>query len=136
MAIVNILILDDAGTPSLASHGRSSFTKYLPQHECNVFVITSIGGLSEDDKKRCAGYAELASPSTDGSLELIARAWNQRSPIDRIYTRQEDLLLRASHLRRLLGVKDYGLQPESMVRDRKQPVSFYCGELGDLVTTV
>ncbi|KNE73229.1 hypothetical protein AMAG_20716 [Allomyces macrogynus ATCC 38327] len=84
---LNLLILDDAGTPTVTS--KVTYTSFItPGVDANLFIITSRGALSAADKAKAIAHVELDCPTLDGSVEL------------------EDLLLRAAHLRRLLGIAD------------------------------
>ncbi|KAJ3363895.1 hypothetical protein GGF31_000643 [Allomyces arbusculus] len=116
MAPVNLLILDDAGTPTVTS--KVTYTSFItPGVDANLFIITSRGALSAADKAKAVAHVELDCPTLDGSVELIARAWHDQYTLHAVYCKQEDLLLRAAHLRRLLGIAD-GMQPENTLTFR------------------
>ncbi|KAL7750354.1 hypothetical protein RI367_004127 [Sorochytrium milnesiophthora] len=112
---LNILVVDDVGTPSVTL--RQSYTDFVTPQEAKLFIVSSKGGLSKQDKQRSAAYVELASPTADGTLELVALAWHAQHKMDVVYCKQEDLLLRVAHLRQLMGVKD-GLQPQQCLAFR------------------
>ncbi|ORZ30502.1 ATP-grasp domain-domain-containing protein, partial [Catenaria anguillulae PL171] len=116
MAIVNILILDDVGTPSVC-RAQPTYSTFASPTEANLFIITSIGGLCPADKARATASCELAQPTTDGSLELIALAWHREYTIHHVYTPQEDLLIRAAGIRKLLGIRS-GMSVETAVAFR------------------
>ncbi|KAJ3417086.1 hypothetical protein HDV05_006945 [Chytridiales sp. JEL 0842] len=101
----HILILDDLGTPSLSA--RANFTDFIsPEDRVHLLIITSESAATEKDKHECLEVAEIEHPTSNGSLELIALRMHEQHRIDRIYTRQEDLILRAAHLRKLLGIPE------------------------------
>ncbi|KAJ3143926.1 hypothetical protein HK101_002944 [Irineochytrium annulatum] len=113
-----VLIIDDLGTPSLTK--RSSYTDAInPGENVKLIVITSTGCLTSEDKSRCLDWAEVDHPSSNGKLELVAVRMHEKHGFDVIYTRQEDLILRASYLREMLGIK-VGLLPDEarMFRDK------------------
>ncbi|KNE69725.1 hypothetical protein AMAG_14270 [Allomyces macrogynus ATCC 38327] len=112
MTALNFLILDDADSQSVA--GSVSFSSFVdPSVDANLFIITSRkAGVSATNKQQCIAYVELKCPTLDGSVEMIARGWHNEHTIYRIYCRQEDFLLRAAHLRWLLGIRE-GMEPEN-----------------------
>ncbi|KAJ3357059.1 hypothetical protein GGF32_001181 [Allomyces javanicus] len=113
---LNLLILDDAGTPTVTS--KVTYASFItPGVDANLFIITSRGALSAADKAKAVAHVELDCPTLDGSVELIARAWHDQYTLHAVYCKQEDLLLRAAHLRRLLGIAD-GMQPENTLTFR------------------
>jgi hypothetical protein len=110
---MNILILDDSGTPSL--NKRSSFTDYIsPSENVKLLIISSVGSLSEQDKANALAYKEIHQPTSNGTLELIALEFHKTHTVHQIYTRQEDLILRAAYLRSLLGISA-GLQESDAI---------------------
>ncbi|KAJ3282848.1 hypothetical protein HK104_010678 [Borealophlyctis nickersoniae] len=118
--VKHILILDDAGTPSV--YRRVNYTDFVSRDEnVRLLIITSEGALSDTDKVICLAYVELKSPTTNGMVEVWAKKFHDEHRIDQIYTKQEDLILRASHLRAYLGVKD-GLLPHQAIvfRDKEE----------------
>ncbi|KAI9184468.1 hypothetical protein H9P43_003521 [Blastocladiella emersonii ATCC 22665] len=135
MTVLNVLVLDDCGTPTIPTTstagsnaaptapttGTSSYSSFVGSDEVNLFVITSKGGLSAQDKARARAYVELDSPTTDGTVELVARAWHEEYTLHRIYTKQEDLVIRAAFLRQMFGIRE-GLQPEAAIAFRDKTV--------------
>ncbi|KAJ3038904.1 hypothetical protein HDV00_012826 [Rhizophlyctis rosea] len=106
----NILILDDIGTPSV--NKRATYTNFIASDDhVKVLIITSKGALTDEDQQHALAFVELESPTTNGLVEVWAERFHKEHGIDIIYTKQEDLLLRAAHLRRWLGVTT-GLTPE------------------------
>ncbi|KAI9094324.1 ATP-grasp domain-containing protein [Phlyctochytrium arcticum] len=113
-----ILVLDDVGTPSV--NNIVTYTSFLSSDDrVSVIVITSKGALSDGDKTSCLDYVELSSTTTNGLMEIHAQRFHEKYHIDLVYTKQEDLILRAAHIRRLLGVQ-VGLKPEEalLYRDK------------------
>ena len=62
---------------------------------------------------------EIEHPTSNGLMEVIVFGLHQDFHITHIYTKQEDLILRASYLRKALGITN-GLQPEEalLFRDK------------------
>ena len=119
----HILILDDAGGPSVNTKTiYSNFLKSeIEAQAVRLFIITSLNGLSDQDKKSCTYYAEIDDPNKNAQLEIKALEMHRKYRIDRIYTKQEDLILRAAHLRRLFGCK-IGLHPDDALVFRDKEV--------------
>ncbi|TPX64200.1 hypothetical protein SpCBS45565_g06061 [Spizellomyces sp. 'palustris'] len=114
----HVLILDEVGTPTV--NNTVSYTSFLSSADnVSLLIITSKGALSQADKSKCLEYVEISNPTTNGMVELHALKLHEKYRIDRIYTKQEDLILRAAHLRRLLGIAT-GLAPEDalLFRDK------------------
>ncbi|KAI8819629.1 ATP-grasp domain-containing protein [Fimicolochytrium jonesii] len=116
---VHILILDEVGTPSL--NKAASYTSFVsPSDNVRLLIISSKGALSDADKADSLAYVELATPTTNGLVEVEASALHAKHRIDRIYTKQEDLILRASLLRELLGIKNgLNYQDAILFRDKE-----------------
>ncbi|KNE73147.1 hypothetical protein AMAG_17344 [Allomyces macrogynus ATCC 38327] len=101
-----------------AAHYLVTYTSFItPGVDANLFIITSRGALSAADKAKAVAHVELDCPTLDGSVELIARAWHDQYTLHAVYCKQEDLLLRAAHLRRLMGIAE-GMQPENTLTFR------------------
>lgn len=62
---------------------------------------------------------ELEHPTSNGLMEVVIFDLHRNFHITHIYTKQEDLILRASYLRKALGIRT-GLQPEEalLFRDK------------------
>lgn len=106
MANKRILILDDAQITSIISeHSWSDFLN--ADDDVELYIFTSTGGLSEKDKisPYVKTYKEVPHPTTDGSLELWAFHMHRQYNFTHIYTKNEDLIIRAAHLRTLLNIK-------------------------------
>ncbi|TPX61551.1 hypothetical protein PhCBS80983_g01129 [Powellomyces hirtus] len=115
----HVLILDEVGTPSISN--AVSYSSFLSLSDnVELLVITSKGALSQGDKDKCLAYEEIATPTTNGLLEVLALRLHDKYRIDKIYTKQEDLILRASLLRDTLGIKS-GLSHSSalLYRDKE-----------------
>jgi biotin carboxylase len=70
------------------------------------------------DKEKCLAVVELLQPSRNADLERHALELHQTYGFDAIYTKQEDLLLRAAYLREYLGIQ--GLQPHQVTLFRNK----------------
>ncbi|KAJ1501813.1 hypothetical protein HMI55_003200 [Coelomomyces lativittatus] len=112
--MLNILILDDASTPTLASK-KKKFHTYVTLKEANLFLITTKGNISKQDQPKYRGFVELDSLCNNGMVELIAKAWHDKFTLHEIYCQNEDLLIRASYLREFFNLSDSGLNPDTVV---------------------
>ncbi|KAJ3212580.1 hypothetical protein HDU67_003732 [Dinochytrium kinnereticum] len=115
---LHVLVIDDVGTPTL--HKRPSYTDCLSETDnVRLMVITSAGTLPDGDRANCLEAVEIERPTNNGQLELIALKLHEKHRIDRIYTRQEDLILRGSYIRKAIGLST-GLSPEDalLYRDK------------------
>ena len=116
---MHILIFDDKATPAIGK--KQSFRKiaerYLPR--ARLSIVTSQGALSGDDKAACFRWLELADVCRDASAELWIMRLHREMPIQRIYCRQEDLMLRAARLRRATGLS-HGPTVESVLAFRNK----------------
>ncbi|KAI8851804.1 ATP-grasp domain-containing protein [Chytridium lagenaria] len=115
---LHVLVLDDVGTPTL--HKRPSYTDCISDNEnVRLMIITSKGSLPEADRTKCLEAIEIERPTNNGQMELLAMQLHEKYRIDRIYTRQEDLILRGAHIRKALGLTT-GLSPEDalLYRDK------------------
>lgn len=111
-----ILILDEVGEASM--YNPVSYSDLLdPDDNVQIFLITN--AASTQDKEQLTKVVEITHPTTNGLLEVVAFELHSFSPISEIYTKQEDLILRASHLREALKIK--GLQPQEAIlfRDKE-----------------
>lgn len=102
----HVLILDDCQITSIIA--EHSWSEFLNEDEDNVhlFIFTSTGALSNKDKScpNVRAYKEVPHPTTDGTLELWAYEMHQKYSFTHIYTKNEDLIIRAAHLRTLLKI--------------------------------
>jgi hypothetical protein len=115
-----VLILDDGQITSIiAEHSWSD----LIDDDDNVYlyIFTSTGTLSDKDKSssHVKAYKEVAHPTSDGSLELWALHMHREYSFTHIYTKNEDLIIRAAHLRTLLNIKT-GLSAEQVQAYREK----------------
>ena len=115
---LHILILDDVGTPSLTL--KSSFSDFISFDSdlVSLFIITSAGGLTPNDKLKCVEAIEIPQPTSNGLLEVTALKLHDKYRIDVIYTRQEDLILRAAYLREAMGLSSFGPASSLCFRDK------------------
>ncbi|CAF0836503.1 unnamed protein product [Adineta steineri] len=106
MAEKRILILDDGQITSIiAEHSWSDFID--DDDDVDLYIFTSTGALSEKDKT-CSfikAYKEVPHPTSDGGLELWAFHMHRQYTFTHIYTKNEDLIIRAAYLRTLLNIK-------------------------------
>jgi hypothetical protein len=112
MAGKRVLILDDGQVPSvIAEHSWSDLID--DNDDVELYIFTSIGALSEKDKTspRVKAYKEIDHPTTDGTLELWAYNMHKKHSFTHVYTKNEDLIIRAAHVRSLLNIKN-GLTAE------------------------
>lgn len=106
MAEKRILILDDCQITSIISeHSWSDFLN--DDDDVDLYIFTSTGSLSEKDKtcSRVKAYKEVPHPTSDGTLDLWAFNMHRQHTFTHIYTKNEDLIIRAAHLRTLLNIK-------------------------------
>ncbi|CAF0743737.1 unnamed protein product [Adineta ricciae] len=91
MAERRILILDDGQITSIIA--EHSWTDFLDDSDGNVelYIFTT--------------YKEVPHPTSDGALELWAFHMHRQYTFTHIYTKNEDLIIRAAHLRTLLNIK-------------------------------
>jgi len=120
MAEKRILILDDGQITSIiADHSWSDFLN--DDDDVDLYIFTSTGALSEKDKScsRVKAYKEVPHPTSDGALELWAFHMHRQYSFTHIYTKNEDLIIRAAHLRTLLNIKT-GLSAEQVQAYREK----------------
>lgn len=105
MSDKRILILDDGQITSIIA--EHSWTDFIDEDEhIQLFIFTSTGALSDKDKNssRVKAFKEVPHPTSDGSLELWAVQMHREFAFTHIYTKNEDLIIRAAHLRTLLNI--------------------------------
>lgn len=122
MAEKRILILDDCQIHGIiAEHSWSELIN--DNEDVDLFIFTSKGALSEKDKtcSRVRAYQEVDHPTTDGTLELWAYEMHKKHVFTHIYTKNEDLIIRAAHLRTLLKI-DTGLSAEAVAAFREKVI--------------
>jgi len=120
MAEKRILILDDGQITSIiAEHSWSDFLD--DDDDVDLYIFTSTGALSDKDKScsRVKAYKEVPHPTSDGALELWALHMHRQYSFTHIYTKNEDLIIRAGHLRTLLNIKT-GLSAEQVQAYREK----------------
>jgi hypothetical protein len=106
MASKRVLILDDCQVPiMLKEHSWSDLIDN--DDDIELYIFTSTGALSEKDKSspRIRAYKEIDHPTTDGTLELWSFEMHKKYSFTHVYTKNEDLIMRAAHLRSLLNIK-------------------------------
>jgi hypothetical protein len=114
---MKLLILDETSQSSVGV--GVTYSEYIdPQENIELIIITSSNSLSDQDKNKCLEWVEIPSPSQNGELELIAYQLHKKHKFDKIYTKQEDLILRAAYLRKYLGLE--GLQPHEAILFRNK----------------
>ena len=111
-----ILIIDEVGQASI--YNPVSYSDFIDLND-SVRLLLITNAASENDKKLCPKVIEIPHPTSNGILELIAFDLHKEFQIDEIYTKQEDLILRASYLRKAFGIH-IGLQPDEalLFRDK------------------
>ncbi|KAJ3162106.1 hypothetical protein HDU86_005804 [Geranomyces michiganensis] len=98
-----VLVLDEVGTPTI--NNTVSYTSFLHEDDnVRLVLISSLNALTAEDKAMALEYVELKSPTTNGLLEVHALRLHAQYGIHKIYTKQEDLILRASLLRDAMGL--------------------------------
>ncbi|TPX53207.1 hypothetical protein SeMB42_g00912 [Synchytrium endobioticum] len=106
---MHVLILDDAGGPSI--NHRCTYSSFLNEaDDVTLSIITSKHGVSDTDREKCV-CEEVDHIGSNGAMELLAASMHTTHHVSLIYTKQEDLILRASHLRAYLDIP--GLLPPS-----------------------
>ena len=106
MAEKRILILDDGQITSIID--EHSWSDFVDEGEdADLYIFTSTDALSAKDKSspRVKAYKEVPHPTSDGSLELWAFDMHRQHAFTHIYTKNEDLIIRAAHLRTSLNIK-------------------------------
>lgn len=112
-----LLILDETSTASL--YAATCYSSYLEKEdEQGLALITNF--VTDEDKGKLQDFSEIPHPTSNGRLEIDAFDFHQKHRITSIYTKQEDLILRAAHLREALGIS--GMKPEDalLFRDKVQ----------------
>jgi hypothetical protein len=114
MASRRVLILDDCQVQSvIEEHSWSDLID--DDDDIELYIFTSTGALSEKDKS-CSHirvYKEIDHPTTDGTMELWAFEMHKKYSFTHVYTKNEDLIMRAAHVRSLLNIKT-GLTSETV----------------------
>ncbi|UJR32204.1 hypothetical protein I4U23_019669 [Adineta vaga] len=114
MASRRVLILDDCQIQSII-HEHSWSDLIDDDDDIDLYILTSTGALSEKDKacSRVRAYKEIDHPTTDGTLELWSYEMHKKHSFTHVYTKNEDLIMRAAHVRSLLNIKT-GLLAETI----------------------
>jgi hypothetical protein len=106
MAAKRVLIVDERHV--LLKIGDHSWSDFIDDDDdVELYIFTSSDALTEKDKScsRIRAYKEIPHPTTDGTLELWAYEMHKKHSFTHIYTKNEDLIIRAAHIRSLLGIK-------------------------------
>ncbi|CAF1000038.1 unnamed protein product [Didymodactylos carnosus] len=126
-----ILILDDVEVPGIVT--RFNYVDFIndDDEKVQLFIFTSTNGVSEIDKKssHLIEYKEVDHPSTDGTLEIWANEIQHKYSLTHIYTKNEELIIRAAYLRNLFGIKN-GLQSEDVAFYREKVKMKECARQG------
>lgn len=120
MAEKRVLILDDRQITSIIT--EHSWTDLIDENDnVELFIFTSTGSLSQKDKSSpCVkAFKEVDHPTSDGLLELWAVEMHREFHFTNIYTKNEDLIIRAAHLRTLLGIQS-GLNAQQVAAYREK----------------
>ena len=114
MASKRVLILDDCQCPSYIK-GHSWCDLIEDGEDIELYILTNTGALSEKDKSssHIRAYKEIDHPTTDGTLELWALEMHKKHRFTHVYTKEEDLIIRAAHVRTLLNIPT-GLSAETV----------------------
>ncbi|KAI9204805.1 ATP-grasp domain-containing protein [Polychytrium aggregatum] len=100
---LHILILDDTTEPPCDK--IVTYSKFVrPEDRIKLFIISSLGALTDEDKQNSADYVEMESPERNACLEIEAMRLHQKHRIDLIYTKQEELIIRAATLRKMFNL--------------------------------
>jgi hypothetical protein len=105
----HILVIDDCAGPTLLP--APVFSEFAS--DCDVSIIAE--SVSTPDQPH---LHPIAHPLTNGLLELEVLKLNRSKPIDAIYTRQEDLVLRVARLRELLQCDGLSFHDALIFRDK------------------
>lgn len=101
--MLNILILDEKYEKYEDS---VSYSDYISEKDnVGIFLITSPGYISAKDKANCIECVEVEHPISNGMVEVVALELHRKYGIDRVYTNQEEFILRAANIRAMLGLK-------------------------------
>ncbi|KAJ3270373.1 hypothetical protein HDV01_007901 [Terramyces sp. JEL0728] len=118
--MVNILIIDEVSSSSI--YNKTIYSDFITKYDsAKLFLITSTGGASDDDKQNCEQVCEIQHPTSNGRVELVALDWHAKYHMDFVYTKQEDLILRASYIRQAFKLSN-GLSPSSALVFRDKEV--------------
>ena len=122
MATKRVLILEHHLLPSIFQ--KFPWSDFIDEDDdIELYILTSTDGLTEKDKscKYVRAYEELVHPTTDGKLELLSLEMHKKYSFTHVYTKSEDFIMRAAHIRSLIGI-DTGLTAESVApyRDKVQ----------------
>lgn len=113
---MRILIIDEVSTGTVYNPVNYSDFIY-PNDVVDLLLITN--RASSKDKSSCLAVIEIESPAKNGMLEIEAFKMHKQYQIDMVYTKQEDLILRAAYIRQTLGIE--GMQPKDALvfRDKE-----------------
>jgi hypothetical protein len=106
MSEKRILILDDGQITSIIA--EHSWTDFIDDDDnVDLYIFTSTNALTDKDKNssRVKAYKEVSHPTSDGILELWALDMHREHKFTHIYTKNEDLIIRAAHLRTILNIE-------------------------------
>lgn len=111
-----ILIIDETSSSSI--YKPVSYSEFIESSD-NVSLLLITNRASGSDKLNCKEVIEIANPTANGLLEINAFRLHEKYGIESIYTKQEDLILRAAYIRQALGIS--GMQPQDalLFRDKE-----------------
>ena len=113
MALRRVLVLDSGENTVIPEHSWSEFID--DDDDIELYIFSSIGTLTDKDKSnsKIKEYKEVKNPTKDGTMELWSFEMHKKHSFTHVFTRNEDLILRAGHLRTLLGLST-GLNAQSV----------------------
>ncbi|KAJ3211391.1 hypothetical protein HDU82_005955 [Entophlyctis luteolus] len=113
---MNVLVLHYYSTASLAV--RAPFSSFVDVDSDNVRLVVISNIVTEQDKERCLDWREVSNVCTNGEVEVAAFEMHTKHTIHCIYTQQEDLVMRAAHLRVLMGITEFPPDDAVTFRDK------------------
>lgn len=113
MASRRVLILDSGEDTVIPEHSWSEFVD--DDDDIELYMFTSPNLLTEKDKacSKLKEYKEVRNPTKDGTMELWSLEMHRKYSFTHVFTRNEDLVLRAGYIRTLLGIST-GLNADSV----------------------
>eukprot|EP00842_Homolaphlyctis_polyrhiza_P004440 jgi/Hompol1/4998/HPOL_001100-RA len=99
---LHVLIIDEVGASTVNS--PTVYSDFVDPAIDNMALLLITNSASQQDKNNCLAVVELSKPTCNGLVEVWAQRLHQTHRIDIVYTKQEDLILRAAHIREMLGV--------------------------------
>ncbi|KAI8918772.1 ATP-grasp domain-containing protein [Entophlyctis helioformis] len=127
----HVLIIDEVDASS-SVYKPVTYSDFIDEAKDNVrlIIITSKNALSAVDKKKALAFVEMDRPTANGLVELWAQRLHKQHRIDAVYTKQEDLILRAAHIRRLLGLTTGMLREDAVLFRDKEAMKAHAKQHG------